>query len=83
MILKYSQGGKINYSFSKYMLEDEEELVLLGSKCNFGDIAYIVHTGEYWVLDSKHCWYPLSNKSKNPVECDCVEEMTIWAELEE
>ena len=65
------------------MIEDEEELVLLGSKCNFGDTAYVVHTGEYWIMDSKSTWYPLSNKNKNPVECNCVEEMTIWAELEE
>ena len=81
MILKYSQGNKINYSFSKYLVEDEAELTSLGSKCNLGDIAYVIHTSEYWIIDSKHTWYPLTNKSSDPIECDCVEEMTIWNEL--
>ena len=83
MILKYSQGGKITYSFSKYIIEDEEELVTLGAKCNFADIVYVIHTGEYWVLDSHHVWYPLTSKDKDPIECDCVEEMTIWNDMPE
>lgn len=82
MILKYSQGGKINYSFGKYMVDDEDELIPLGQKCDFGDTVYVIHTGEYWVMDSQHLWYPLTNKDKNPIKCNCVDEMTIWSELE-
>lgn len=81
MILKYSQGGKINYSFNKYIAEDEEELTTLGEKCSFGDTVYVIHTGESWIIDSKRIWYPLTDKEKDPIECDCVEEMTIWKDL--
>lgn len=81
MILKYFQNGKVNYSFNKYLLEDEEELVKLGERCSYGDIGYVIHTGEYWIIDSKRVWYPLNNGDKDPIECDCVEEMTIWKDL--
>ena len=83
MVLKYSQGGKINYSFSKYIAENEEDLPLLGSKCNFGDTVYVIHTSETWMLDSHHTWWPLNNTEKDSIACDCIEEMTIWKEIEE
>lgn len=35
------------------------------------------------MLDSNHTWYPMNNNEKEPIACDCVEEMTIWNELEE
>lgn len=48
-----------------------------------GDVAYVVHTSEHWMCDSKHAWYSINDKNKGPIECDCVEEMTIWEDLKE
>ena len=82
MYLKYSQGGKIGHSFSKYIVEDESELSTAPTNCSMGDIVYVVHTSEYWMMDRSKKWYPMAG-GKGPIECDCVEEMTIWNELPE
>ena len=82
MYLKYYQGGKIGHSFSKYIVEDESELSTAPANCSMGDIVYVVHTSEYWMMDRSKKWYPM-NPGKGPFECDCVEEMTIWNELPE
>lgn len=83
MFLKYSQGNKIEHSFSKYIVEDEEELSEAPNNCTIGDIVYVVHTGEYWMMDRSRAWYPMSTPGKGPIICDCIEEMTIWEELQE
>ena len=83
MFLKYSQGNKIEHSFSKYIVEDEEELSEAPNNCTIGDIVYVVHTGEYWMMDRSKAWYPMTTSGKGPIICDCVEEMTFWNELEE
>ena len=83
MFVKYSQGGKIAHNFSKYIAEDETDLAKAPPTCDFGDIAYVVHTAEYWMMDTKGTWYPMSANGKDGIVCDCVEEMTIWGQLPE
>lgn len=46
-----------------------------------GDTAYVVATGEYWMMDSQGKWH-IKNGGKDPISCDCVEESTIWQDLE-
>ena len=83
MYLKYSQGNRIGHSFSKYIVEDEADLTKAPSKCTMGDIVYVVHTGEYWMMDRSKTWYPMTTPNKGPIVCDCIEELTVWNELEE
>ena len=83
MFVKYSQGGKINHGFSKYLVEEESELSKAPVNCSFGDIVYVVHTSEYWMMDRNHTWYPMTANGKSGIECDCVEELTVWGELPE
>lgn len=82
MFLKYSQGNKIGHSFSKYIVEDEANLAKAPSGCTMGDIVYVVHTAEYWMMDRKQTWYPMK-VGKEPIVCNCIDELTIWNELEE
>ena len=49
-----------------------------------GSSAYVITTGESWMMDSKGRWHVMgSTISKDPVVCDCVEELTIWGNLPE
>ena len=47
-----------------------------------GDTAYIIETGEVWIMGSQKTWHIMGGDSvKPPIVCDCVEESTIWQEL--
>ena len=78
MVQKYQQGKRINYQFDKWISDDESELHSVNAK--MGDCIYVIHTGETWIMDSKGKWYP-KNGDKDPIACDCVEELTIWGEI--
>ena len=83
MFMKYSQGGKVGHGFSKYIVEEESELSKAPVNCGFGDIVYVVHTSEYWMMDRSKRWYPMAANGKGAIECDCIEEMTIWGNIPE
>lgn len=81
MLMKWSQGGKVNYQVNEYLLETEEDLKLL-SNADFGDTAYIIETGDVWIMDSKKKWHIMGGDTvKPPVACDCVDELTIWQDM--
>ena len=80
MQVKIGQGGKINYDFSKWIVDAEEEVAQL-PKSPMGSKVYVIRTGETWMADSLGVWYPVTNLNKAPIECDCVEESTIWTEI--
>lgn len=82
MFRKLSTRKKNGFFYSNYIVEDEADLKEI-KKSNMGDVAYVVHTSEHWMCDSKHAWYSINDKNKGPIECDCVEEMTIWEDLKE
>ena len=83
MLMKWSQGGKVNYQVNEYLLETEEDLKLLNS-VDFGDTAYVIETGNIWIMDSKKTWHIMGGDVvKPPIACDCVEELTIWQEMTE
>jgi len=47
-----------------------------------GSTVYVITTGESWMMDSKGSWHIISsNSDKTPIECDCVEELTIWEDI--
>lgn len=82
MVRKLSTRRKYNEYYTNYLVEDEADLKTI-SKSNMGDVAFVIHTSEHWMCDSKHTWYSINEKNKGPIECDCVDEMTIWTDLEE
>ena len=83
MITKFSQGNKINYDLEKWLVDTEEEISTI-PRCQMGSTVYVISTGESWMIDSTGKWYIMSSSSgKEPIECDCVEELTIWGNLQE
>ena len=82
MITKFAQGNKVNYDIQKWLVEEESELSTI-PRCIIGSTAYVISTAESWMMDSKGKWHVMNFSGKSPVECDCVEELTIWSNLPE
>lgn len=77
MIMKYGQGGKINYDMQRWLVDEEAELATI-PRCQMGSSAYVISTGQSWMMDSKGAWHVMGPEEKEPIICDCVEESTIW-----
>lgn len=82
MIMKYSQGSKVGYDIVKWLVDEETEIASI-PRCAMGSIAYVITTGKSWMMSSKGVWYPMCSAEGTPIECDCVEESTIWENLSE
>lgn len=79
MIFKFKQGNRFVYDFSKWVVDDVSDISKIPA-CPMGSTVYVIHTKETYMIDSNKVWYPTSSDAP-PVECDCVEEMTIWQDL--
>ena len=82
MITQYGQGNKINHDMQKWLVEEESEIAKI-PKCLMGSSVYVIATGETWMIDSKGLWHIMGSTQKDPIACDCVEELTIWGDLPE
>lgn len=82
MISKYGQGNKINQDMQKWLADTEAEISTI-PRCLMGSTVYVITTGETWMIDSTGKWYVMGSICKEPIECDCVEELTIWGDLPE
>ena len=82
MITKYGQGNKINQDMEKWLVDTEEEISTI-PRCLMGSTVYVISTSESWMMDSTGKWYVMNTSGKSPIECDCVEELTIWGDLPE
>ena len=79
MVRKLSQGNRVAYTMSKWLCDDLEELSKI-TKCPMGSTAYVIHTRDTYMMDSEGVWHCVTS-DKVPVECDCIEELTIWADI--
>ena len=82
MITKYGQGNKINVDMQKWLADTEAEISTI-PRCLMGSTVYVISTGETWMMDSTGRWHVMGSIQKEPIECDCVEELTIWGDLPE
>ena len=56
MIEILSQNGKPTYGNVKYILDSPEDLKNLETKSTQGSLAFIISTGEYYVLNGSKKW---------------------------
>ena len=81
MISKIRQGTRSLYALEEFVVDDIEEVAKL-PRAVHGSTVYVIHTKEKFMIDGKGVWYPMDSE-REPIECDCIEESTIWAELPE
>lgn len=79
MVKKLSQGNRVSYSAWKWLCDDVSEISKL-PKSPMGSTVFVIHTKDTYMMDSQGTWYCITSDA-NPVECDCVEELTVWADI--
>ena len=85
MIMKLFQGGRPTPTFCQFVVDAEEDvkrIKILPNGGNMGSEVYVIANRKTYILDSKGSWHPKATDGE-PIECDCVEESTIWEDLPE
>ena len=77
--IKVRQGENIAYSISNYVVDSVEDIAKL-PRSQMGSTAYVILSKEKYICDSKNAWHPMTSDG-DPIQCDCVEESTVWGEL--
>lgn len=82
VIRELSTRRKNGEFYTNYLVEDETDLKAI-SNAKMGDVAFVIHSSEHWMCDSQQTWYSINDKNKGPIQCECVDELTIWNDLKE
>ena len=83
MIKKIAQGNRLQYNNYKFICDDVEDIANLPC-CPFGSTVFVIHTKDTYMLDSQGVWTSITSDADGvPGGCDCVEELTIWGNLNE
>jgi hypothetical protein len=48
-----------------------------------GSEVYVISEKKTYILDSKRVWHAKADGDNSVIECDCVEESTIWEQIPE
>lgn len=79
MIKKYSQGNRKTYEICKWICDDIEEISQIPYSA-MGSTVFVIHTKDTYMIDGQGVWHSITSDA-SPIQCDCVEEMTIWNEI--
>ena len=60
MIIKHSQGDKVNYDIANWIINDVEEISDI-PECSIGSTVYIISTGEKWIKNDDNEWQEIKN----------------------
>ena len=80
MVKKFSQGNRIVYAISKWLCDDVEDIPKI-PKSPMGSTVFVIHTKDTYMADSEGVWYSITSDAESVEPCDCVDELTIWAEI--
>ena len=56
MFKKHSQGKNIVYDICHWVCETEDDIKEI-PYCEMGSQAYVIETGQNWIVNSKGTWY--------------------------
>lgn len=82
--LKIFQKGAYVNNHIKYVADTEEDvktIKILPNGGSMGNEVYVIATQKTYILDSKGIWHSKATGDDTVIECDCVEESTIWEDL--
>lgn len=81
MVQKLFQNGRFLPNYMRYVAETIEDVKKIRvTPASMGSEVYVIETGKNYVLDSKGVWHSKSSPDES-IECDCIEESTIWEDL--
>ena len=80
---KIFQGDRYTNNYKQYVADTPDDVKKIQVSSNGSDMGcevYVISTRKTYILDSKHAWHP-KGEDGDAIDCDCVEESTIWEEL--
>lgn len=83
-IMKVFQKGNYLNNYCQFVADTEEDVKkirIIPNGGSMGNEVYVINTKKTYILDSKGKWHSKVNGDDTVIECDCVEESTVWEEL--
>lgn len=81
MIAKYSQGNKPVYDITHWVVETTEDVAEI-KYCAMGSTAYVITTGNKYMVDSTGTWYPMPKAGECCGDPIVSSEAVVWGEIE-
>ena len=81
---KLFQNNRYQTHYVQFVADTPEDVKLLPvSQLSMGSEVYVISEKKTYILDSKRIWHAKVENDDSTIECDCVEELTIWEHLPE
>ena len=79
---KIFQNNRYQNSYIHYVADTAEDVKKIKvTSSHMGSEVYVIEDKKTYILDSKGIWH--SKADDSTIECDCVEESTIWEDIVE
>ena len=84
MFVKTFQNDRYLSSYIKFVADTVEDVKKIKiTSAQMGSEVYVIENKKTYILDSKKTWRSKRDDDDDSIECDCVEELTIWDEIPE
>lgn len=81
MLKKIYQNDQYVNNYIRFVADTEAEISKIKvTASNMGSEVYAIDTQETYILDSACVWHS-KKVGGGTIDCDCVEESTIWEDL--
>lgn len=83
-VVKTFQNNRYSTTYNKYVADTVEDVkkIKVGPSL-MGSEVYVIANKKTYILDSKRTWHSKRDNDGDTIECDCVEESTIWDPIPE
>ena len=81
---KVFQNNRYQTHYVQFVADTVEDVKHMRvSQLSMGSEVYVISEKKTYILDSKRVWHAKADNDDSVIECDCVEESTIWEALPE
>ena len=82
MFQKLYQNNRYQTHYIQYVADTTEDVKNIRvTSVQMGSEVYVIETQKTYILDSKGVWHSKKTGDNDKIECNCVEESTVWEEL--
>jgi hypothetical protein len=85
-VLKILQKGQYVNNYVQFVADTEEDvkkIKILPNGGSMGNEVYVISSQKTYILNSKGVWHSKAIGDDSKIECDCIEESTVWEDLPE
>ena len=84
MYIPIFSNDRYSNSYRSFVADKESDVPKIKvalNGTNMGSEVYVIETSKTYVLGSDNVWYSRGAGDDSKIECDCIEESTIWEDL--